>query len=466
MAGFEKFKLSELRLDQQNYRTGPASSQRDAMLAIIRDQGIKLVNLAEDLLEVGPSPGEPIWVARDPSSAGMYVVLEGNRRVAALKLMDNPAIADGTVVEAGFRALATRFAAAPRRELQGWLFDDPDEAKQWQRRRHLNATSGVGMQGWKPLAKARANKDQGVKAPRFLAVVEFLEDDSEQWQTLADLLDSKWTTVDRVLNASTLAPELGVSIDLKTHKITFGNNDDAAGRRLLLKILEAIADPGFEFAKIEKDVDREAFVRGFSAYAVKAPPPAPPPPPGSPPAPPGPPPPPAPPSPGPSPAPPKPPLTTPPRATLAPPTGSRTFRVDGVRLNRLYKECRKIKLKDNENAAALLLRVFIELSSEALLIEKAVPIPHAVAKKGVSDWADARLRDKINAVLAFVDPTGKDKRLQPSRVALDPTSHATSSISTLHGYFHNMNLNPDQIAVREAWDGWENYLRLLHAARI
>lgn len=460
MAGFETFKLSELQLDQNNYRTGPTSSQREAILAIIRDQEEKLVNLAEDLLEVGPSPGEPIWVARSTKSSGMYVVLEGNRRVAALKLMDNPAIADGTVVEAGFRALATRFAAAPRRELQGWLFDDPEDAKQWQRRRHLTSASGVGLQGWKPLAKARANKDQGVKAPRFLAVVELLENESDEWQSLSDVLDSKWTTVDRVLNASTLAPDLGVSIDLRSHKITFENGDDAAGKRLLLEILNAIADPSFTFAEIEKDTDREAFIKRFIPYAVKAPPPAPPPPPGSPPSPPPPPP------PKPAPPPPKPPLTAPPRATLAPRTGSRTFRVDGVRLNRLYRECREIKLKDNENAAALLMRVFIELSSEALLIEKAIPIPAALTKRGVTNWTDARLREKVSSVLAFIDPPGKDKRLQPTRVALDPTSHATASITTLHGYFHNLSMSPDQVMVREAWDAWENYLRLLHAARV
>jgi len=462
MAGFEKFKLSELRLDQNNYRTGPTGSQRDAIIAIIRDQEDKLVNLAEDLLEVGPSPGEPIWVARDPSSSGMYIVLEGNRRVAALKLMDNPALADGTVVEAGFRALAPRFLAAPRRELQAWVYDSPEDAKQWQRRLHLTSTSGVGLQGWKPLAKARANKDLGEKAPRFLAVVELLQDDSDEWAALSDVLDSKWTTVDRVLNASTLPAILGVTIDLKTHATSFGNGDDAAGRRLLLEILHAIADPTFTFAMIEKDLDRENFIKRFEPSAVKASLPSPPPP-GAPPSPPRPP---APPPPPPS---PKPPLTTPVRGTLAPRIGSRTFRVDGVRLNRLYRECREIKLKGNENAAALLLRVFIELSSEALLIEKSVPIPSTLAtKRGVSQWSDfgATLASKVNAVLDYLDPGKKEKLLQPARVAVDPTSHATAAINTLHGYFHNLSMNPDAVAVREAWDGWENYLRLLHAARV
>ena len=89
MASWETFKLSELRLDQKNYRTGPTATQRDALAAIIEDQKTKLVNLAEDILNVGLSPGEPIWVTRDIDNPGMYIVLEGNRRLTALKLLRN-----------------------------------------------------------------------------------------------------------------------------------------------------------------------------------------------------------------------------------------------------------------------------------------------------------------------------------------------------------------------------------------
>ncbi len=85
MASWETFKLSELRLDQRNYRTGPTATQRDALAAIADDQKGKLVSLAEDILSVGLSPGEPIWVTRDTDASGMYVVVEGNRRLAALK---------------------------------------------------------------------------------------------------------------------------------------------------------------------------------------------------------------------------------------------------------------------------------------------------------------------------------------------------------------------------------------------
>jgi hypothetical protein len=466
MATWENFRLSELHLDQQNYRTGNTASQREAIAGIIADQGTKLVNLGEDILSMrGTSPGEPIWVTRDTEAAGFYIVLEGNRRVAALKLMETPALADGTVVEEGFRELGKQYAAAPIRELEACVFPTREDAAPWQRRRHMTSTSGVGLQGWKPMAKGRADRDQGAKAPRFLTVYEYLQDNSDEWAELSDTLDNKWTTVDRVLNASTLASVLGITIDLKTGTITFGNGNVAAGRALLLRILHEMASPSFAFSQIEKDVDREQFIRRFEPWAVlsKATPPS-----GAPaPIPPASPPPAPAPTPQPAPAPPVA-LTPPTRQTLAPKTGNRTFRVDGTRLNGLYRECRLLKVQGNENAASFLLRVFIELSSEALLIEKNVPVSGAATKRGATVWEDfgATLAMKVGAVIDHLDPTGKDRRLQQARVARDPNSAATYSISTLHAYFHNRHMKPDAVAIREAWDAWEDYLRLLHAARV
>lgn len=414
------------------------------------------------------SPGEPIWVTRDLSAPGMYIVLEGNRRVAALKLLETPALADGTIVEQAFASLAKQYSEKPIRELEAYVYASREEAAPWIRRRHMTSESGVGLQGWRPKAKARADKDQGVKAPRFLAVHDFLEDDSPEWVELNEVLDSKWTTVDRVLNASSLAAVLGISIDLKTGAITFENGNEEAGRRLLLQILSSIAAPDFRFSLIESDVDRETFVKRFVGSSVKAP--------ASPPtaalpivnvssAP----------TPGggqvvgakPANAKSTTPLTTPKRNTLAPKNGPRTFRVDGTRLNPLYRECRDIKVVGNENAAAFLLRVFIELSSEAYLVEKSVPIPAAAKKTGKVDWADfgINLATKVREVADHLDPSKKARELQQARVACDRTSSATFSINTLHSYFHNRLMKPDASALMEAWDAWESYLQALHSAR-
>jgi hypothetical protein len=95
---------------------------------MINDQKKKLVNLASDLMKMGASPGEPVWVTKDSKNRGQYIVLEGNRRVTALKLLETPALADGTIVETHFRNLARLYAKNPIRQLEAKIFASREEA--------------------------------------------------------------------------------------------------------------------------------------------------------------------------------------------------------------------------------------------------------------------------------------------------------------------------------------------------
>jgi hypothetical protein len=274
MARWATLKLHQLRLDQHNYRLGPQPGQREAMRAMIEDQGAKLVRLAKDILQMGgTSDGEPLWVV--PAGVrGQYIVEEGNRRVTAVKLMENPAIADGTKVATQFRKLGKLYAANPVREFEARVYDTREEVLPWKRRRHMSAASGVGLDRWNVFAKGRANRDIGLAAPRSLAVVELLESDqSDAWDRIVEALDSRWTTVDRVLNTAAFRDRLGVHIDPKTSKVRFENGDEAAGRALLLRVLSAMAADDFEFADIEDVKDRERFVEKFADGSVKGDPP-------------------------------------------------------------------------------------------------------------------------------------------------------------------------------------------------
>ncbi len=448
------FKLSELKLDQENIRTGEQPDQRSALRALIADQKQKLVNLAIDILSMGGlSPGEPVWVTEDPSDPGKQIVLEGNRRVAALKLMENPRLAEGTEVAVGFAELAKKFAADPIRQLEAQVFASRDAAWPWLQRRHMGAASGVALQRWRSLAKERAEPGWSGRVRRSLMVLDYLDDDTEEFGEVGNVIEAKSTTVDRVLNNPAMRDVLGVNIDPKTRTITFDNGDEIGGRIVLRNLISEMAKPEFKFSRIRDESDRKAFIGEFASGSVRK---------GG--------------APKDSPKegkaetvnPRRTRVTDPVRATLAPKSGTRVFKVPGVRLNRLYRECRDIKLIGNENAAGLLLRVFIELSSEAYLIEKKTPIPLPLAlKKGKTDWSEIgiSLDAKINAVLPLIDTTARTKQqLKKARVAL-ATTHATGSIHTLHAYFHNLEMNPDEAGLRDGWDTWENYLALLHAAR-
>src|SRR5450756_2394312 len=81
--------LENLLVDQDNPRHAPQPSQRQALAAIAQERGEKLTNLAADIWEKGLNPSDLPLVTYGEQD-GRYVVVEGNRRICALKLMASP----------------------------------------------------------------------------------------------------------------------------------------------------------------------------------------------------------------------------------------------------------------------------------------------------------------------------------------------------------------------------------------
>src|SRR5258707_11975744 len=84
-------RLAELLIDAENPRlTQPNVGQREALLEFARDQEKTLIRLAQDIVEHKLSPAELLIVMPLKDDLRRFVVLEGNRRFAALKGLENP----------------------------------------------------------------------------------------------------------------------------------------------------------------------------------------------------------------------------------------------------------------------------------------------------------------------------------------------------------------------------------------
>ena len=106
----KNLKIDQLKLDLLNPRIRNAANQHEAMQQIIDEQDHKLANLAEHIVDNNSlNPMDRLLVLKDPD--GKYVVLEGNRRALALKLLSNPA------ASAAFRYVR-RFKSGSRRSLR------------------------------------------------------------------------------------------------------------------------------------------------------------------------------------------------------------------------------------------------------------------------------------------------------------------------------------------------------------
>src|SRR5580698_4801042 len=100
-----QIRITDLQLDTGNYRTGKQDDQREAIHALIAEQKNKLVRLAQDIIENGLSPLETILVTPVPDDKNRFVVVEGNRRVAAIKLATQPDLSADTTWHNAFKRL-------------------------------------------------------------------------------------------------------------------------------------------------------------------------------------------------------------------------------------------------------------------------------------------------------------------------------------------------------------------------
>ncbi len=120
-------------------------------------------------------------------------------------------------------------------------------------------------------------------------------------------------------------------------------------------------------------------------------------------------------------------------------------------LNAIYRELRELVLADNRNAAAVLFRVFVELSIELYLERHRVPyhendkLPkkaeHAIQHMNGEKWAN---KDAVKGIQAGIS-----------------SQHNPLSFNTFNAYVHNRHFHPSPPELATAWDNVQPFLDVL-----
>ena len=174
--------ITELKFDPENPRlpTRVDGQDEDAVLQWMLEDAT-IIELMLSIGEHGYFPGEPILVTGQNNSG--YVVVEGNRRLAAIQLLQNPELAK--VRKKAVREAATESEHKPK-ELPAVVFSGRDKILDYLGYRHI-----TGIKQWSPLAKARylAQLQQQLKQEKPL----------EKFRILARRIGSRSDYVARLL---------------------------------------------------------------------------------------------------------------------------------------------------------------------------------------------------------------------------------------------------------------------------
>ncbi len=433
-------KIDQMELDLWNPRINKAEGQYEVMQRIIDDQDIKLAVLAESIAEDGLNPMDRLLVTKSERK-GKFIVLEGNRRTLALKILHSPGVLTGLDVRAGLRKrlekAAENFEASSIEPIDAFEVADRNEAAPWLLLRHSGENEGKGIVGWSGIAGKRfRGADPALQALDFVRQHAPLSD--EQRERLDDRFPI--TTLDRLLSTPAVRKQIGVEIkDGKLATSLPAEEVMKPLRSIVLDLAEKkvnvtklkLRDQQIDYvtrkidgADLRKKTSSVRPLEGIteSDFPIPAPKAA---------------------------------AKRAQRATLRHNIVPKHCRlnVTNSKTGEIYNELRKMHLDTFPNAIAVMLRVFIENSVDHYLTKVAnPPISLRFPTQGAGD-KDKSLKSKIEEAMERMIADGADKKEFDAIRRGMSDIRSPLSVELWHSYVHSRFVGATERDLTVAWDG-------------
>lgn len=449
--------LSNLYLDLQNPRYEQQQSQNEALNTIAGEQKGKLLVLLKDILENGLNPSDIPIVMPDPTRGSGYVVLEGNRRIAALKLFKKPRILTNVTMRQRYSKLHDEYKNKNIKSVECLIVNSREEANLWIERKHEGEMSGAGTVKWNAVQSARFRAGKTGKDSRMVQLIDFMRaagagDDEFTEQ----LMRMKATNLERLISTPSVATELGLTYNEGEYSSPYEWSEVVKGLKAVVSRLSA---PGFKVRDIYRKSDREGFINRIPREEL------------------------------------------PDKTKMAEkpwrlkefnedsmktssndqqrnddkdkhqsraggnqvqrPTSRDTFlpkdsnlSIPNDRINRIFSELKLLSHNTMTNTCAVMLRVFLELSADCYLEQC------GLLKDGVLSGSRAGdLKSKINMVIKNLCDKNylDDSKAKGIRDEIN-AKQGSYCVDTMNAYVHNLDFNPKPENLMLAWDNIQPFV--------
>lgn len=435
-----RLKIGDLILDHDNPRITHAEGQQEALQKIVKDQRTKLVKLAQSIVEKGLNPMDRFLVLRLNLKPEQFIALEGNRRVAVLKMLTNPQVMTGLDMPPPMRNILNRLAQQFAKEkikskiepLPCFELPARQDGDYWLRLRHKGQQQGAGIVDWSPIQSQRFES----RSP----AVQVLDTITERGGLTADQrtkITDKFplTTLQRILETRDARATLG--IDIKKGKVVTRLPASEAAKALR-RIVHDLATKARQVGSLMKKEQIIDYVNGLGDMLPdlsKAR---------------------------------RPeraldeiPISEFPKVSQSPkrkPDPSRrkevvpktcVLNVTDNRVAEIYSELRTLKLDDARNAIAVLLRVFLEMSVDHFLEKNNVPLRFK-GPDGKERWKG--LDRKLSETVDILVNIGEPRSHYASIIRSLSVESSPMNVSLFHLYVHERFATPSPSELTAAWN--------------
>lgn len=447
MSKERSLKLTSLELNTENPRFDVLAGQKEAIDKMIEDQGENLYNLADHILKNNFNPIDKVLVVPSKSS-NRYTVVEGNRRVASLKIASNPELIedhDKTALKRKFTNLHNNNEQKFPLTIPCLILEDTKEAELWIGLKHSGLQNGVGTDAWDSIQKQRYEEKTKGKSSLALQLINFLKVSDHIPNELKENIDSiKTTNVDRLLGDPYVRTRLGVEF---TNGILTSNLEEKEVAKGLAKVAMDLLERDFTVSRIYDADKRKAYIESFGSRhkvdtskkashhwqlnAIRNKP-----------------------------------SPTQQSAALRPSQANKQrtkliprkvpIKISQPRLEAIFKELQTLDVMKHKNAVAVLFRVFLELSLDFYIEQKKLTQGASTQRSGLS------LREKAFQVISHLTNRNiLDAAISKGIRNAVKDDNSILGTETWHAYVHNHRFSPIPQNMLLTWDSMQQFITLL-----
>ena len=423
--------VADLLLDEENPRLAtPNQGQRETIRAMATFQGSRLQVLATDIVRHELDPSDLFIVMEVENKR--YVVLDGNRRVTALKVLENPEIVNGAVTAGVLRTLKRLSSEYHSNTIDAVLctvVNGRTEADHWIELKHTGYQDGAGPLRWGPDEGARFRARTGGTLDVETQALNFLQRRGDITPEFRQKVPT--STYRRLLGTPAVREKLGLDWKDKelivmgeesaVAKALFYVANDLAERRITVRSLDRQADRIRYAASLPPDIvvtlsatrtgkqaDTKTKQRSSTSTARQSD-----------------------------------------RDRLIP--GTAALNVTDNRLRNIETELKRLSLQQYPNAISVLFRVFLELSADTYIEEVGlsnVTVESSLGRKLQVVTDDLLTKRKLS-----------DQQAKVVRRASQRDSYLGPSITGMHQYLHNKHMHPAPSDLRADWDSLQPWFK-------